>query len=289
MAVAAPPRFNVVAVVLKTFAVVAVEPATVTVPDPFRLRAVAFVPVIVGFPIVNVPVAAPMLRDVAALPTFKVVTVALKTLAVVDVVVIEGDAPFRLRLVAFVPVIVGFAMVRVPVAAPRLTVVAAPPTFRVVVVAFSRATVACELVIALKPVAKVEAAAPALIVVAAPPTFRVVVVVLKTLAVVDVVAITGLAPFRFSAVAFVPVMVTFPMAKVPVAAPRLRVVAAPPTFSVVATVLAKANVVEPTIKAASDEPSVTSAAPSVTVVPAAPVRESVRSVAAPDWTPADRS
>ena len=67
----------------------------------------------------------------------------LKTDAVpVLVVAIAGLAPFRFRAVALVPVMVGLATVRVPVAAPRLREVAAPAKLRVVAVALKRFCVA---------------------------------------------------------------------------------------------------------------------------------------------------
>ena len=83
-----------------------------------------------------------------------------------------------------------------------------------------------------------EVVLPREIVVAAPPRLRVVALVLNTEAVpVLLVAMDGLAPFRLSAVALVPVIVGLPIVKVPEAAPMFSAVAAPAKFIVVATVL----------------------------------------------------
>jgi hypothetical protein len=72
----------------------------------------------------------------------------------------------------------------------------------------------------------------------------VVTVLLNTLAVVLVVAILGLAPFKFSVVALVPVMLALPIVIVPVLAPMFNDVAAPAKFTVVAVVFTRGKLVE---------------------------------------------
>jgi hypothetical protein len=84
---------------------------------------------------VIVPEFAPTLIVVAAPNRFPVKALVLNTLTVpVDVVVIDGEAPFRFNDVALVPVIVGLPIVTVPVAAPTPIVVAAPNALTVVAV-----------------------------------------------------------------------------------------------------------------------------------------------------------
>ena len=122
MEVAAPNRFPVRALVLNTEAVPVLE-VKIDGLAPFRLRVVAFVPVMVGLAIVSVPVAAPKLREVAAPPRFKVVAVVLKRLWV-------AEAPTRVPL---------FIVVVPPFELPMFTLVvdeAAPPVprFNVLVV-----------------------------------------------------------------------------------------------------------------------------------------------------------
>jgi hypothetical protein len=94
------------------------------------------------FPI-DSDVAAPNSATVvAAPPMFKVVAPVLKSVTVPDAVVrvgpvpkvIVGDVVPRVIAVAFGNVTVAFLMLPVPVVAPSVSVVAAPPRFRVVVV-----------------------------------------------------------------------------------------------------------------------------------------------------------
>jgi hypothetical protein len=92
----------------------------------------------------NVVVAAeaPIDRVVAAPPIFIVRALALKRDTVpVLVVVMDGDAPLRASDVTRVPVIVGFAIVKVPVEAPMLIAVAAPAMLNVVALVFIRLNV----------------------------------------------------------------------------------------------------------------------------------------------------
>jgi len=93
--VAAPPIFSVVCVVFNKFPVIALEPAIVIVVAPFKFNAVAFVPVIVAFQIVSVPVEAPRFSAVAAPPIFNVVAVVFSKSndveTVVRLVVMLGD------------------------------------------------------------------------------------------------------------------------------------------------------------------------------------------------------
>ena len=150
--VAAPPMFKVVAVVLKTLAVVAEEAAMVAAVAPVkfkaalappRFKAVALVKVTVGLRIEAVPPLAPMFTAVVAAPNkLPVKALVLKTDAVpVEVVAIAGLAPLMFRVVRLAKVTVGLLMVAVPVEAPMLNVVAAPPMFKVVALALNRAAV----------------------------------------------------------------------------------------------------------------------------------------------------
>jgi hypothetical protein len=97
--VAAPPMFSVVTVALNTEAVVLV--VVIAGDAPLRANDVALVAVIVGLPRVNVPVEAPIETAVAAPNNAPVNALVLNTEAVpVEVVVIDGDAPFIVNEVA---------------------------------------------------------------------------------------------------------------------------------------------------------------------------------------------
>ena len=165
-------------------AVVSVGDATlpISILRSFTLKVVALIVVVVPFTVklpvtvrllltVVVPVLAPRLTVVAAPPTFNVVTVELKTEAVVLVVAIAGEAPFKFNAVALVPVIVGLPIVNVPVAAPMFNAVAAPPTFNVVAVAFTKLKVVCVVVNDAPLTANVELNVAAPVTPNVPPIF----------------------------------------------------------------------------------------------------------------------
>ena len=127
---------------------VAVEDVTIDGDAPLMLRAVALLNVTVGLAIVVVPLDAPNATAVAAPPILRVVTVELKTEAVVLVVAITGEAPFKFNAVALLNVTVWLAIVAVPVDAPNARVVAAPPIFNVVTVELNREAVVLVVAIA---------------------------------------------------------------------------------------------------------------------------------------------
>ena len=114
-AVLAPPAMlTVTALVLNNDAVPALD-VTILGLAPFMFNVVPLVIVKVGFPTVNVPVAAPILNAVAAPPKLIVVGVALNSV----------NVELGFSIVAFFRFIV-------PVAAPMLTLVAAPAKLIVV-------------------------------------------------------------------------------------------------------------------------------------------------------------
>jgi len=195
--VAAPPMFSVVTVELNIEAVVLV--VVIAGEAPLRANDVALVAVIVGLPIVSVPVEAPIETAVAAPNKAPVNALVLNTEAVpVEVVVSEGDAPFIVNEVALGFANVTLLTVNVPVDAPNVVAVEAPNAFTVVKAVLNSVRVP-----------------------------------------VDVEAIVGETPLMLRAVALVNVTVGLAIVAVPVEAPRANVVAAPPMFSVVATVLYK--------------------------------------------------
>ena len=131
-AVAAPNKLPVNAPVLNTLAVPALV-VTILGLAPFKLKVVAFVPVIVALPIVNVPVEAPILTAVAAPNKLPVNAPVLNTFAVVtpadvlNVAVPDVLLPLIIKILSFVlaPIVNVVAAVAL---VPILTVVAYPPT-----------------------------------------------------------------------------------------------------------------------------------------------------------------
>ena len=159
------------------------------------------------------------------------------------------------------------ATVIVPVAAPMVTVVAAPNKLPVNAPVLNTLAVPADVVtilglapfmlnvVALAAVMvalrkfNVPVVAPIVAVVAAPNKLPVNALVLNTLAVAVLeVTILGLAPFMLNVAKVVPVNVGLPKVIVPVAAPMPIVVAAPPKLIVVAVVLSSANVVDAVVK-----------------------------------------
>jgi hypothetical protein len=134
---------------------------------------------------VVVPVDAPIATVVAAPPMFNVVTVALKTEAVVLLVEIAGEAPLILRVVAFARVTVALRIVCVPVVAPTVVAVEAPKALTVVAVVLNTACVVFVPTTVPGFIVRVAAVAlPKVIAVAAPNAFTVVDVVFQRLTVV---------------------------------------------------------------------------------------------------------
>ena len=268
--VAAPPRFSVVALVLNTEAV-AVLVVEMDGLAPFRFNAVALVPVIVGLPITRVPVAAPMLTEVAAPKRLPVRALVLKTETVPLLeVTMDGLAPFKFRVVAFVPVMVGLATVRVPVAAPTFNEVAAPPRFRVVAVVLARLKEAVETVrsppsMLTSPSTSrllftfvVPVAAPISSAVAAPPMLRVVAVVLARLKVVVDTVRSPPSMFRSPSTSRLLLMLV-----VPVTAPISTKVPAPAKLTVVAVALSRLKVAAEVVRS----PPLTARSPVMVVSP----------------------
>ena len=263
-AVAAPNRLPVNALVLNTDAV-AVLDVTMLGLAPFMLNVVAVVPVIVGIPIVNVPVAAPMLSDVAAPAKFIVVaTVLYKSCELFEPTTVPGRS-------------VNVALV----ALPMLTAVAAPnklpvntfvlnidpvPVLDVTMLGlapFMLNVVALVPVIVGLPIVSVPVAAPIPSAVAAPAKFIVVAVVLARLN--ELVDTVKSPPSMFTSPSTSKLLLIF---VVPVAAPISSVVAAPAKFTVVALALTRLNVVELVVIS----PPLTARSP-VTVAPRSTVSE----------------
>jgi len=115
-------------------------------------------------------VALPIASVVAALPIWRVVTDELKTEAVVLVVAITGEAPFKFNAVALLNVTVWLAIVAVPVDAPKFSAVDAPPIFKVVATVLNKFCVVCVPTTVGLPIVNVPLLAPRVIAVAEPPT-----------------------------------------------------------------------------------------------------------------------
>jgi hypothetical protein len=131
------------------------------------LNAVAVVPVIVGMPIVSVPVAAPTAIVVAAPNAFTVVALVLKTVAV-PVAVVVISAPLTAR--SPVTTVLALLIVAVPVAAPILTVVPAPAKFTVVAVALTKLNVVAVVVMSPPLTAKSPVSVTSPVTPSVPPT-----------------------------------------------------------------------------------------------------------------------
>jgi len=123
---------------------------TSTVPVPCGARVMleftAFVPALIVTAleeVTNLPyVVLPTVIADAAPNKLPVRALVLNTEAVpVEVVAIDGDAPFKFNTVALVPVIVPLPIVSVPDEAPILTAVAAPKALTVVAVVLNTASV----------------------------------------------------------------------------------------------------------------------------------------------------
>ena len=132
IAVAAPKALTVVLLVLNKVTVPVVD-AWITGALPLILKTVAFVKVTVVFLIDAVPVAAPIVRAVAAPKALTVVLLVLNkvTVPVVDAW-ITGSFPLMFNTVAFPKVAVVLLMFTVPVLDPREKVVAAVNALTVV-------------------------------------------------------------------------------------------------------------------------------------------------------------
>jgi len=206
------------------------------------MASVIALPIVKSLAMVVVPVVAPMLSVVAAPPMFKVVAVALTRLKVVAVVVRSPPLTAKSPEIT----VLALLMVVVPVLAPMLSVVAAPPRLRVVTVDWRRLNDVAEEVMSppLTPKSPVTVAellivvvpveAPREIVVAAPPIFRVVAVALIRLKVV-------------SSVSKSPSLICRSSATTRVAPPRSEIVpstAKLPLLSRLATVVPEAEAVQ---------------------------------------------
>jgi len=182
--------------------------------------------------VLPIPNVVALLANVAVVAALNAFTVNRLVLNNVNVPVLElarvGLAPLTFIVVALPSVTVALRKFNVPLVAPIVTVVAAPNKLPVNAFVLNTAAVPVSLVtiaglapltfivVALPSVTvallilAVPVVAPIDIVVAAPNKFPVRAFVLNTAAVpVELVTIPGLAPFKFSAVAFDKVTVAF--------------------------------------------------------------------------------